>query len=83
MHRTLGFCLKVSKNRNDFMKTSFGPKSNVIFGPNDVFIKSFRFLSTFREVRWALNVPKLKTKAKVLLSNLYSVFPRFNWITSN
>ena len=25
------FIIKVSKNRNDFMKTSFGPKSNIIF----------------------------------------------------
>ena len=30
------------------MKTPFGPKSNVIIGPTDVFIKSFRFLLTFR-----------------------------------
>ena len=47
--------VKVSKNRNDFMKTVLLPKSNeivlrisLVFGRNDVFIKSFRFLLTFR-----------------------------------
>ena len=39
--------VKVNKNRNDFMKTSFGPKIMLLFGPNNVFIKSFRFLLTF------------------------------------
>ena len=60
--------LKVNKNRNDFMKTLFGLKSNVIFvriseelynrakiltknmllfGPNDIFMKSFWFLLSF------------------------------------
>ena len=48
---------KVSKNRNDFMKTSFLPKTNEIivrislgFGRNDVFSKSFQFLLTFIEI---------------------------------
>jgi hypothetical protein len=68
--------LKVNKNRNDFMKILFGPKSNVIFvrisallysraeilkkitllfGPNDVVIKSIRFLLTFSLLKKSLS----------------------------
>ena len=107
------FLLKVNKNRNDFMKTQFGPKSKVIivrisallegvskisrlaiqvrtciasllifetpssraeiltiitllFGPNCVFIKSFRFLLTFSR-NW---VSKLSKKFVLILDKI-------------
>ena len=48
------FLLKVSKDQNDFIKTSFLPKTSEIilrisldFGKNDVFIKSLNLLLTF------------------------------------
>ena len=50
----------VSKNRNGFMKTSFLPKTNaraeilkiieLLFGRNDIFIKSFWLLLTFSSI---------------------------------
>ena len=86
-------CLKVSKNRNDFMNTSFFPKSinlmygqysravsnqeqvivahicnraliltiiSLVFGRNDVFIKSFRFLLIFNKLEESPQIMRLQ-----------------------
>ena len=59
------------------MKKSFGQKITLLFGPNDVFIKSFRFLLTFRGPIPESLVEKNSLTFKIsVIDTIANAFPR-------